>query len=1043
MDDVVDTDETGPIDRDTVGGANGDTVIEGPPADGTAADATEGPPVGDAGDSAADATERSPADGDTVTDATDDLAVDDALYAGVSGADGRRRRRTALAVLAAAILAGGAGLLIGSRIESPADRAASRRAPMPSLVTVPVERRQLTSEIVLSGDVAYNEPLTVTLAGAVGLDPGETAVVTEMRETGTELREGDVLVEVTARPVFVLQGDLPMYRRMVVGTEGPDVAQLERALVRLGYDPGTVDPVFDAATAAAVEQMYADAGYTAEGPSSDQRSELAAARDAVTAAERTVADARTALTQAAQPLPESQRLQLERAVTSARQAVPDAQTAAQAARVEQNQLVANARAARDTAQTTRDAAVSVHDAARAPGATDPDTGAPYTAERIAALAVAAAQAQEAYTAAEGQLVIAEQNRTSAVAAADEAIGEAGAQLRIAEAQLAEATAAPDQGPLEQAVAAAETALTTAQADLAGLQAAAGPRISPGEIVFAAVLPATLTDTYVTLGSALNGPVGLLTTSETLVRARIARTDSGLVAVGSEVAIEVRDAGVTATGTVLSVGEPRQQPGDGQDGGLGRPSGDSGRMEVVVAPTTDLGNYMFYGARVRVPIDATDGEVLVVPVAALTIGPDETSRVEVERVAATADTAAETEIVEVTVGLTANGLAEVRPTDPGALREGDRVVIGIDTNLLPGNAESEDDDDGSGNDSSDDEGGDGDGEDGGDGGDGGDGADAGSDEAASPLAALLGWVNDPVEQRRQELEIQDHIADCMQAEGWEYTPVDWSAQMPETDVDMSDPKAYGEKYGYGVMYNYQTYEMGDGDGGIVIDDPNMDYVNSLSPAEQEAYNTALYGDQSIWESSSTSEDGVVMAPPLDQQGCNGIARLEVVGEDPTSDPEVQRALEDFWQSQQDDPGLEAVVAEWAECFQPTLDEYGIEFPLNNIYDGYQIMDGEKYRALGAEMVPVSSQAEMDEYYNSGENVLGGFTDENGAGYVIIGPDGELPELTGPQIDELTAMELELWKADQACQGEAGYAEYTRQREQDMVDQLLSQFPELGG
>ena len=32
--------------------------------------------------------------------------------------------------------------------------------------------------------------------------------------------------------------------------------------------------------------------------------------------------------------------------------------------------------------------------------------------------------------------------------------------------------------------------------------------------------------------------------------------------------------------------------------------------------------MFYGARVRVPIDATDGEVLVVPVAALTVGPDE-------------------------------------------------------------------------------------------------------------------------------------------------------------------------------------------------------------------------------------------------------------------------------------------------------------------------------------------------------------------------------------------------------------------------------------
>ena len=103
-------------------------------------------------------------------------------------------------MIVAAVLAGAAGMWIGSRIQSPADRAAAREAPTPSLVTVPVERRQLTSELALSGEVAYNEPLTVTLAGAVGLEPGETAVVTELREAGTELNEGDVLVEVTTRP---------------------------------------------------------------------------------------------------------------------------------------------------------------------------------------------------------------------------------------------------------------------------------------------------------------------------------------------------------------------------------------------------------------------------------------------------------------------------------------------------------------------------------------------------------------------------------------------------------------------------------------------------------------------------------------------------------------------------------------------------------------------------------------------------------------------------------------------------------------------------
>ena len=154
-----------------------------------------------------------------------------------------------------------------------------------------------------------------------------------------------------------------------------------------------------------------------------------------------------------------------------------------------------------------------------------------------------------------------------------------------------------------------------------------------------MLPANLTESYVALGSAVDGPVGMLTTSETLVRARVARADAGLVAVGSEVEVEIRDAGVSVTGTVLSVGEPQQQPGAGEQPGGGSPGGRRQRPDGGgrgAGPEVDIGNYMFYGAHVRVPIDATDGEVLVVPVAALTVGPDEVSQVEVERVAATDD-----------------------------------------------------------------------------------------------------------------------------------------------------------------------------------------------------------------------------------------------------------------------------------------------------------------------------------------------------------------------------------------------------------------------
>ena len=124
-------------------------------------------------------------------------------------------------------------------------------------------------------------------------------------------------------------------------------------------------------------------------------------------------------------------------------------------------------------------------------------------------------------------------------------------------------------------------------------------------------------------------------------------------------------------------------------------------------------------------------------------------------------------------------------------------------------------------------------------------------------------------------------------------------MPETDVDMSDPQAYGEKYGYGVMYNYETNELGGGEEavGVPFEDPNGEYMMSLSPSDQETYNADLYGDPSIWEQSGDgATDGtMVVAPPLDQQGCQGKARLEIVGEDPTSDPAVQQMLNDFYES----------------------------------------------------------------------------------------------------------------------------------------------------
>jgi hypothetical protein len=106
-----------------------------------------------------------------------------------------------------------------------------------------------------------------------------------------------------------------------------------------------------------------------------------------------------------------------------------------------------------------------------------------------------------------------------------------------------------------------------------------------------------------------------------------------------------------------------------------PSGDDGEYTVVITPEelTKEQVEALRGANVRVtiPVESTDGEVLAVPLAALTAGPGGETRVEVQRGAAGGATSFE--LVEVEVGLTAGGYAEITPVD-GSLDEGDLVVV---------------------------------------------------------------------------------------------------------------------------------------------------------------------------------------------------------------------------------------------------------------------------------------------------------------------------------------------------------------------------------
>ncbi|MEI6498224.1 MAG: peptidoglycan-binding domain-containing protein, partial [Actinomycetota bacterium] len=275
----------------------------------------------------------------------------------------RRRRNLALAVVATAVVSAGVGIVVGRSLQSPADAAAAAKAPEPSRITVPVERRTLVSRLIANGDVQYTEPTPLRLAGAVGASAGSAQVVTKVPALDQALAEGDVVMEVSGRPIFVFQGDLPTYRGLEPGSSGHDVRQLEEALLRLGTFIGTPDDRYDDGTESAIDALYDRKGYKSEGPSDDQRARLRTAEKAVADSNKALNSARQELAKGRAGLTGSGLLAAQQQLQGARDAVPTAEAAAVRSNADATAGVVTATALRDGAMKARNAAKALRDAA--------------------------------------------------------------------------------------------------------------------------------------------------------------------------------------------------------------------------------------------------------------------------------------------------------------------------------------------------------------------------------------------------------------------------------------------------------------------------------------------------------------------------------------------------------------------------------------------------------------------------------------------------------------------------------------------------------
>jgi peptidoglycan hydrolase-like protein with peptidoglycan-binding domain len=158
----------------------------------------------------------------------------------------------ALAIMVVAPLAGSSGSESGSDDRGDA------------LATV--ERGRLSSQVSETGTLGYAALPDGSPYSVVNQASGP---FTALPSAGDVIRCGRPIYRVAEEPVVLLCGRTPAYRALAEGMSGPDVLQLNRNLVALGYaDRSELDPssdYFGSVTAAALEELQAELGLDETG----------------------------------------------------------------------------------------------------------------------------------------------------------------------------------------------------------------------------------------------------------------------------------------------------------------------------------------------------------------------------------------------------------------------------------------------------------------------------------------------------------------------------------------------------------------------------------------------------------------------------------------------------------------------------------------------------------------------------------------------------------------------------------------------------------
>lgn len=292
--------------------------------------------------------------------------------------------------------------------------------------------------------------------------------------------------------------------------------------------------------------------------------------------------------------------------------------------------------------------------------------------------------------------------------------------------------------------------------------------------------------------------------------------------------------------------------------------------------------------------------------------------------------------------------------------------------------------------------------------GGGGSDSATKAKPKSIDEALGTDESAMEAR--ETKVQEEIRRCMQAQGFDYVPVDPS-QLQVVRVGPgggNDDKDFRRTKGYGITTMNGEGFSGDSGGG----DPNQKIRDALSEEDRKAYDRALFGEAEhgaggpgggliVGEDPGVAPSDGPSGERADAGGCLQSANKKVGGDNfDRIGPEL-RELEERVNS---DPRMVRADAAWSKCMAAT--GYEFEHP---------------------EEIPPALFERM--------NKLPGSSDP-GSG-AVRPPDPDSPEMAELQRDELA-----MARADDECSDSTKRGAVAKKVRAETERRFLQENPDFG-